>query len=153
TPVSGRRARPKLPGMTASDRPSRPPRPVRAPRWVQGHRGATAAIALAFVGIVIGALALRAYFASYVATDDAQVDGHIAAIGARVAGTVLAVHVEENQPVRRGDLLVELDPRDLVVALARAQADLGLAKANLMAENPRLGIAQQSQATQVATSA
>ena len=63
------------------------------------------------------------------ATDDAQIDGHIVPTAARVQGTVLRVHVQDNQEVKAGDLLVELDPRDFELALARADAELADARA------------------------
>lgn len=64
-------------------------------------------------------------------TDDAQIDGDINAISARIAGHVVAVKVEEGQPVKAGDVLVQLDRSDFEVALAKARADLADATANL----------------------
>src|SRR2546426_856862 len=49
--------------------------------------------------------------------DDAQVDGYITAVSSRVPGTVVRVLVEDNQAVKKGDLLVELDTADQQVAL------------------------------------
>lgn len=57
-------------------------------------------------------------------TEDAYVDGHITNISSRVAGTVAAVKVEENQRVKPGELLVALDPRDYEVALEQNEASL-----------------------------
>jgi membrane fusion protein, multidrug efflux system len=59
-------------------------------------------------------------------TDDAQIDGHLNAISARISGTVLYItpKVENNQYVEAGTLLVELDPNDYQAALDRAKADL-----------------------------
>jgi membrane fusion protein (multidrug efflux system) len=47
-----------------------------------------------------------------VSTEDAHVEGSIVVISARVPGPVARVHVRDNQEVRAGDLLVEIDPRD-----------------------------------------
>jgi membrane fusion protein (multidrug efflux system) len=63
-------------------------------------------------------------------TDDAQVDGDIYQISARIAGQVTSVHVTENQKVNKGDLLVEIDPKDYQVALEQAQAQLASAQAD-----------------------
>ena len=63
------------------------------------------------------------------ATDDAQIDGHIVPTASRVQGTVLKVHVQDNQEVKAGDLLIELDPRDFELALVRAEAELADARA------------------------
>jgi membrane fusion protein, multidrug efflux system len=57
-------------------------------------------------------------------TDDAQIDGRIIAISARVGGHVIQMNVEDDQYVNAGDVLVKLDPRDFEVAVAKARADL-----------------------------
>jgi membrane fusion protein (multidrug efflux system) len=62
-------------------------------------------------------------------TDDAQIDGHVTQISARVGGTVLAVHVDDNQRVDAGATLVEIDPRDYQVAVDKARAALADAQA------------------------
>lgn len=62
-------------------------------------------------------------------TDDAQVSADIVPVGPRVPGQVIAVHVVENQPVHRGDLIAELDPGDAQVKVAQAQSDLDTAVA------------------------
>jgi membrane fusion protein, multidrug efflux system len=64
-------------------------------------------------------------------TDDAQIDGHIIAISPRVSGHVLEVLVEDQQVVKKGDVLVRLDPKDFEVAVAKARADLEDASASL----------------------
>ena len=63
-------------------------------------------------------------------TDDAQVDGNIYQVSSRIAGQVIGVHVQENTAVKKGDLLVEIDPKDLQVALDQAQANLASAQAD-----------------------
>ena len=76
------------------------------------------------VGAGIGGSALWNYLDSYEDTDDAQIDGDIYAITSRIAGTVKAVYVEDNQQVKAGQLLVELDPRDYDVSVEQAKAAL-----------------------------
>jgi membrane fusion protein (multidrug efflux system) len=88
----------------------------------------------------------------YESTDDAEVDGHLNGISARIDGDVKAVYVEENQSVKAGDLLVDLDPRDYQVAIEQAQAQLLKAQANERAENPNLPITQSNSQTTVSTS-
>ncbi len=66
-------------------------------------------------------------------TDDAQVNGHLIQVSSRVAGQVLNVDVEENQVVKAGDAIAELDPRDYQVAVENAEAALASAKANAAA--------------------
>ena len=60
---------------------------------------------------------------SHVASDNAQLEGHIVPIAARVAGYVLKVPVTDNQTIEQGNLLVELDPRDYAARTALAEAD------------------------------
>jgi membrane fusion protein, multidrug efflux system len=62
-------------------------------------------------------------------TDDAQIAADVVPIASRIAGQVMAVHVAENQPVHRGDLIAEIDPRDAEVKVAQAQSDLDTARA------------------------
>ena len=64
-------------------------------------------------------------------TDDAEIDGDVVAISPRVTGHVTDVLVEDHQVVKKGDVLVKLDPKDYEVAIARAKADLNDALASL----------------------
>jgi membrane fusion protein, multidrug efflux system len=64
-------------------------------------------------------------------TDDAQVEGRVASVSPRVSGQVARVLVLDNQLVKQGDLLVEIDPKDLDARLAGARADLESARAAL----------------------
>lgn len=91
-------------------------------------------IGLGLVGLVIGAVLVLRYLGSFATTDDAQVDGNISSIGSRIAGTVVAVHVEDNDRVRVGDPLVELDPVDYRVTLDQATANLAQARFHTLTE-------------------
>jgi membrane fusion protein (multidrug efflux system) len=66
-------------------------------------------------------------------TDDAQVNGHLIQVSSRIAGQVLKVDVTENQYVKAGDTIAELDPKDFQVAVENAEAALDSAKANASA--------------------
>jgi membrane fusion protein (multidrug efflux system) len=66
-------------------------------------------------------------------TDDAQIDGHLIQVSARIGGQVLKVDVEENQVVKAGDVIAELDPSDYQVAVEKAEAALASAQANAAA--------------------
>ncbi len=92
-------------------------RPRRVPRWAL------------FVVPVIALVVLVSwwlYARRFESTDDAQIDGHLNAISARISGTVLYINpkVEDNQYVEAGTLLIELDPNDYQAALDHAKADL-----------------------------
>jgi len=83
------------------------------------------------VVFAVGGYFLWRYFGSYESTDDAQIDGHLNAISARISGQVNEVLVEDEQLVKKGDVLAKVDPRDYEVAVAKAEADLADAEAAL----------------------
>jgi membrane fusion protein, multidrug efflux system len=63
-------------------------------------------------------------------TDDAQVDGDLYQVSSRVTGQVIKVYVEDNQQIKVGDPIAEIDPRDYQVALEQAQANLASSQAS-----------------------
>jgi membrane fusion protein (multidrug efflux system) len=73
-------------------------------------------------------------------TDDAQINGHLIQVSARIAGQVAKVYVEENQVVKAGDVIAELDPSDYKVAVENAEAALASAQANAAAANVNVPI-------------
>lgn len=88
-------------------------------RRVLGAAGAVLLAAL--VGVFV-------YYHDRESTDDAQVDGHITPMASKVYGRVAQVLVEDNQPVKAGQVLVKIDPRDYQAALDQAKAALLLAE-------------------------
>ena len=82
-------------------------------------------------------------------TDDAQVEGHVANVSARITGQVKRVLVKDNQQVKAGDVLVVLDDRDYVVKLAAAKADLAAAEATLRNAETQLVLTQKGADTNV----
>lgn len=66
----------------------------------------------------------------YESTDDAQINGNLIQISARISGNIIGVNVQENQYVEKGTVLVTIDPRDAQAALAKGEANLATAKAN-----------------------
>src|SRR5436309_12600306 len=83
-----------------------------------------AAAALAIAGIGYGGIVMFHSF-THETTDDAFVDAHILLTAPKTAGRVAAVHINDNQDVKKGDLLVEIDPADAKAALAQAEAKMG----------------------------
>jgi len=73
-------------------------------------------------------LGLYLYFHNRESTDDAQVDGHITPIAAKIYGRVAKVQVNDNQAVKAGQILVQLDPADYQAALDQAKGALALAE-------------------------
>jgi len=80
------------------------------------------------VAILVGGFLLWRHFQSRESTDDAQVTGHVNPVAPRVGGTVTALHVADNQAVKAGDVLIEIDPRDYQLAVQKAEADLAAAQ-------------------------
>src|SRR5580704_11846565 len=98
----------------------------------------TLLVALLFAfGVIVGFIYI-VNSAAYQSTDDAFIDGHIIPISAKVAGRVQSVSMIDNQTVSKGDLVVELDPRDFdaaasqkSVALQSSQAQAAAAQAGV----------------------
>ena len=135
-----------------ADPAGKPNEPADTGSNPEGRRKTLMFAGIVGVLIIVGAVWFWLYSRTYESTDDAQVDGHLNGITARIDGDVKAVHVEENQSVQAGDLLVELDPRDYEVAVEQAQAQLLKAQAGERAENPNLPITQSTSETSVSTS-
>ncbi len=107
-----------------------------------------AIIVLLFVGF----FAYR-YFSSYESTDDAQVDGHVNSVSARVSGHVIKLNVQDNQFVQAGTVLVEIDQADYQVAYERAKADFEDAQAAAVAAGVNVPITSISTTSQVSATA
>lgn len=106
--------------------------------------------AIALIVLVIG-IGWYLYAQGYEDTDDAQVDGHLNPIASRIDGTIKSVYVDDNQSVKTGTLLVELDPNDEQVALEQAQAQYDQALAQLGASDPNLPITRISNTSDLTT--
>ena len=97
--------------------------------------------------------ALGAAFAGYWSghgketTDDAQVEGHVVSVAPRITGNIARVLVRDNQQVKQGDVLVELDDHDVSTRLASAHADWAAAKAQLHAARTQLAVISKSAAS------
>ncbi len=121
-----------------------PPDPVKKTRTLL--LGGLILIVLAVAGFL-----WWSYTNTYESTDDAQVDGHLNPIGSRIAGTVKAVYVEDNQFVKAGQPLVDLDTTDAEITLAQSQAQLDQSIGQLRGEQPNVPITITSNATDTAT--
>jgi membrane fusion protein (multidrug efflux system) len=100
--------------------------------------------------LVIGFFVYR-YVTSYESTDDAQVDGHINSISARISGHVTKLNVDDNQAVQPGQLLVEIDPADYQVAYNKAKADYEDAQAQAAAAGVNVPITDVNTTSQVSS--
>ncbi|MFL6584033.1 MAG: HlyD family secretion protein [Chthoniobacterales bacterium] len=106
---------------------SAPPTAAKRPLF---HRPA---VVVAIVAIVVGAIIYGSlgvfHSMTHESTDDAFIDAHIVAIAPKIAGRVTAVHVDDNQQVRQGDPLLEIDPADVEAVVAQKRATLEVARA------------------------
>lgn len=91
------------------------------------------ALLIAGVVVAIIAILLWLYYRNRESTDDAQVNAHIIPIAPRISGSVIDVLVKDNQTVKKGDVLVRLDPRDFQAKLDDAKAALALAQSRAQA--------------------
>ena len=99
--------------------------------------------------LVAATVLLWRYFGSYESTDDAQVDAHLYPVSARISGYVIKVNVNDNEYVKQGTVLVEVDPKDYEVALAKAQADLANAEATAESLNINVPITTVNTSSQL----
>ncbi|MBB2203279.1 HlyD family secretion protein [Gluconacetobacter tumulisoli] len=106
----------QTPDQDGKDTRQRNSNPVM--RWLFIGAGA---VILIFVAVVLAIIFVPA---RYVWTDDAYVTAHYTVVAPRISGQVVAVDVTDNQSVKAGQVLVELDPRDEQTALAQARATL-----------------------------
>lgn len=80
--------------------------------------------------------------AGYEDTDDAAIEAHVIQVSPKISAHVKAVHFDDNYAVKRGDLLIELDPRDFEVNLASAQANLASAQSKLAEAEAQQSVAR-----------
>jgi membrane fusion protein (multidrug efflux system) len=93
------------------------------------------------------------YFTSYESTDDAEVDGHLMPLSARISGYVQNVNVDDNQYVTAGAVLAEIDPRDYQVAVDKARADVQDSEATAQSLGINVPITSINTTSQVSASA
>ncbi len=125
----------------AGDQPESSPASEKDPRWKSLRASNPRFRLFLILGIVVLLVVgffLWRYLNSYEDTDDAQIDGHLNSVSARVSGHVLKLLVDDNQYVAAGTPLVEIDPKDYQVALDKAKADY--ADALAMAEAARVNV-------------
>lgn len=90
----------------------------------------------------------QAYFEGRETTDDAQIDGHINPIAAKAMGHVVSIEVEDNQFVKAGTVLLQIDPADYQVALERAKADLAAAQSMVVSAQSQVPVTSTTTSSQ-----
>jgi membrane fusion protein (multidrug efflux system) len=113
-----------------------------ASRWADPKFRRALVGGLAVVGIL--SLALLRYYYNRVSTDDAEVDGHLVPMAAKIYGDIAEVRVDDNQPVRAGQVLVRIDPRDYQARVDQAKAALALAESQAQAAQVSVPLTQET---------
>ena len=90
---------------------------------------------MSLIVVAVGGVFFRHYLSGFESTDDAQVDVHLYPVSARISGYIQTVNIDDNQWVNQGFTLIEIDPKDYEVALAKAQAALNTAEAAATSSN------------------
>jgi len=108
-------------------------------------------VIIGVVVVLVAGFFLWRYFNSYESTDDAQIDGHLNPISARVGGHIEKLLVEDNQFVQAGQPVAQIDPRDYQVLVARARADYDNAVAAAQAAGVNVPITSTSTTSQLAS--
>src|SRR5580693_7440097 len=117
--------------------PQAPPASTSAGQWFRNLSPFTKGACVA----VLILLAVAWYiFAGRVSTDDAQVDCHITAVAPQVPGYVVDLLINDNTPVKEGDLLVQIDPREYEAEVAQAKANLDFAEAQANSAQIQIGL-------------
>jgi membrane fusion protein, multidrug efflux system len=143
------------PAQDANLRPethSASPPPSRREEFFRKRPQARLWLIVAGIVLVVAIVFAWRYFASYESTDDAQVDGHLMPLSARISGYILKVNVNDNQFVQAGTVLAEIDPKDFQVAVDKAQADVADAQATAKSLGIDVPIASINTTSQVSSS-
>ena len=106
-------------------------KPGKFKRFVTSPLGIIAILVILAL-LVIGGLALWHYEKTHESTDDAYTTGNVHQVSPRVNGLVIERWVDDNQAVKKGDLLIKLDPKDYEVAVQRSQANLEQSQAQVL---------------------
>ena len=116
-----------------------------------GKRMARVKIIAPIVAVLLAAAAALTYhyYAGWESTDDAQIDGYINPISSRVAGYITNVYVDDNQYVKAGTLLAQIDPKDYEVSVASAQATLANDQATADASQVNVPVTSVNTSTQL----
>ncbi len=117
-------------------------------------KGRTRAFTIFFVVLLVlavGGLLYWLHVRQFEETDDAEIEAHLNPVTARIDGTITRVYADNNQTVKAGDPLVDLDPRDLQVTLDQTQAQLAQAHSIIGEQEPNISITQVQSSTSIST--
>jgi len=124
---------------------------LNPPSRTRGRGKALIVVLLIGAALATGGVLYFNYAQGYESTDDAQIDGHLNGISSRIAGTITNVCVDENQFVKAGELVAEIDPRDYEIALAQSKAEVSQKQAEVQVQDPNVPMTEVSSQTSILT--
>ena len=130
-----------------------PPPAGRREEFFRSRPNAGKYIIIAILVLLVAGFFAWRYLTTYESTDDAQVDGHLMPLSARVSGYISKVNVDDNQIVKAGDVLVEIDPHDYQTAADLARASLAESQATAQALNVTVPITSLNTSSQTSADA
>jgi len=132
------------PDPAAAPAAATPPAPPAPHDWREHIRNPNPFIKLGAVALVILVGIVWYLFAGRVTTDDAQVDCHITAVAPQVPGYVVSLAINDNTPVKQGDVLVQIDPRTYQAEVDQAKANLDFAQAQANSAQIQIGLTRET---------
>ena len=114
------------------------------------NKGVVVVVCVFFLVIAIAGRFLWRYYATRVSTDDAFVEGRSSPVSSGIKGAVVRVLVDDNEEVKEGQVLVELDPKYYKAKLERAKAAVAIARAQLKAAEEQISFSSETVSGQVA---
>src|ERR1700735_1085872 len=129
------------PSAAADATPQAPQAAFSLRRW---FRNLNPFVKGAFVAILVLLAVVWYVFTGRVSTDDAQVDCHITAVAPQVPGYVVQLLINDNTPVKEGDVLVQIDPRTYEAEVEQAKANLDFAEAQANSAKIQMGLTRET---------
>jgi membrane fusion protein (multidrug efflux system) len=124
------------------------PPPPAAPK---SRRRLALILGVVLLVFIAGAIVFYIHFvAPYQSTDDAFIEGHVTIISPRVSGPVIRLLIQDNQVLKEGDPLLEIDPRDYETKLAQTIADLAAARGQLEQAKAQVAVDEAKAAQELA---
>ena len=137
-PVSPQQTPPPVDAAAATP-PLQPPVPLS-----ERVRHLNPFVKFSIVVVAILAAVLVYIYAGQVTTDDAQVDCHITAVAPQVPGYVVQLFINDNTPVKEGDVLLQIDPRPYQAEVEQAKATLDVAEAQANSAKLQIGLTRET---------
>jgi membrane fusion protein (multidrug efflux system) len=149
--------KPNKPESASVQAPAAPTPPPPPPPKKRNNRAKIYGGVIALVVVAFAIFYYLRFIAPYVDTDDAFIDGYTTYISPRVSGPVIRLLITDNEEVKQGDLLLEIDPSDYETAMAQANADLAAARSQLDSSKAQVDVSEskvtQAQAAVVSAQA